>query len=305
MPHKDVIGEAFAQAFRDAVGESGMTLVEVIDALADRGVKLTQATLSYWQSGRSLPRRQSSIKAVSELEMVLGVLPGTLLAPLEKDRDELAASESAGAVVARTSVAPEVLWGAPRNLDPFLIDWNNEVQRKFIHQTITISQGGHHAATSVEGIVRVVGVEKPTMHIEISWGPGDTIPEVTNVEGGILGEAHIAEKERYALVPIYLPDNVHAGELHQISYSIDAVSSDRITKTWQRWFAWPMDMHALTVNFGEELPQIVEWVNVQTRAKGASSERIETSRELSLIDGMCQATLENVEDGVSFIRWRW
>ena len=42
-------GGPFTQAFRGALAQSGKTLVEVVDALAERGVKLTQATLSYWQ----------------------------------------------------------------------------------------------------------------------------------------------------------------------------------------------------------------------------------------------------------------
>lgn len=302
------IAGTFAEAFRDAVNASGMTLVEVVDALADRGVKLTQATLSYWQSGRSLPRRQSSLKALAEIEKVLGVPTGTLSIPVEREREApvrpadtpiVQQPNSAGSLV------PSVLWGAPRNLDPSAIDWSNEVQRKFMHQTIKISEGGHKAAIRAEAIVRVTGPEHPTMHVGEAWGPGDPIPEVSAVDGGTLGEPDVHEAERFLLVPIELPEAQQTGELRQVGYTIETTSSDRITRTSQRWFAWPLDMFALTVDFGEELPQFVEWVMVQTRTKAGTSERIETSRELSIIDGVCQATVENIEDGVSFIRWRW
>ena len=78
----------FAQAFRDALAQSGMTLVEVVEALAERDVKLTQASLSYWQSGRSVPRRQSSIAVLSDVEEVLGAQKDTLVNALQQEREE-------------------------------------------------------------------------------------------------------------------------------------------------------------------------------------------------------------------------
>ena len=283
-----------------------MTLVEVVDALADRGIKLTQATLSYWQSGRSLPRRQSSLKALAEIENVLGVPAGTLSEPVEREREAPArAAEAAQGQPIGGAYAPELLWGSPRNLSASDIDWGNEVQRKFLHQTITVSDGGHKVVTRAEAIVRVTGTDQPTYHVGESWGPGDPIPEVTDVDGGVLDAAKISEPDRYALVPIHLPEAHQSGELRQLGYTVSFESSDRVTRTGQRWFAWPLDMYALTVDFGQELPQFVEWVMVQTRKKAGTSERIETSRELNVVDGVCQATVENIEDSVSFIRWRW
>lgn len=301
------IAGSFAEAFRNAVNTSGMTLVEVVDALADRGVKLTQATLSYWQSGRSLPRRQSSLKALAEIEDVLGVPAGTLSDPVEREREAPArgAEAAQGQAAVATAHAPEPLWGAPRNLPSSAIDWSNEVQRKFMHQTVTISNGGHKVVTRAEAIVRVTGTDKPTFHVGETWGPGDPIPVVSDVDGGVLDDANISEPDRYALIPIRLPEANQSGELRQLGYTVSFESSDRVTRTSQRWFAWPLDMFALTVDFGEELPQFVEWVMVQTRKKAGTSERIETSRELNIVDGVCQATVENIEDSVSFIRWRW
>ncbi len=303
------MGTSFAEEFRNAVNASGMTLVEVVDALADRGVKLTQATLSYWQSGRSLPRRQSSIKALDEIERVLGVPPGTLSIPVERER-EASSNAGAGAGAAGQPVVgaiqvPRLLWGAPRNLAPETIDWEREVQRKFLHQTVTISDGGHRAVTRAEAIVRITNPDQPAMHVGESWGPGDPVPCITDVDGGTVGNPIVQEASRFELIPIHLPPAQQSGELRQVGYTVETSSSDRITRTGQRWFAWPLDMFALTVDFGEELPQFVEWVLVQTRTKGGTSERVETSRELQVIDGVCQATSENVEDGVSFIRWRW
>lgn len=43
-----------------------------------RGADLSVATLSYWQSGRSVPGRRSSFAALTHLEDVLGLRPGEL-----------------------------------------------------------------------------------------------------------------------------------------------------------------------------------------------------------------------------------
>ncbi len=69
---------AFASALRNAIGTSGYTLAQLRRVLAERGVSVSAATLSYWQSGRSRPERQSSVAAVGVLEEVLVVPRGSL-----------------------------------------------------------------------------------------------------------------------------------------------------------------------------------------------------------------------------------
>ena len=72
----------FAQTFAAAVAASGMSLDAIRRALADQGHQLSVATLSYWRSGRRRPERSSSLAALEDLEGVLGVEPGTLMAKL-------------------------------------------------------------------------------------------------------------------------------------------------------------------------------------------------------------------------------
>ena len=51
---------SFAQALSHAVAERGLSLEEVRRALDRVGYGVTTTTLSYWQSGRSMPRRADS-----------------------------------------------------------------------------------------------------------------------------------------------------------------------------------------------------------------------------------------------------
>ncbi|MFD9697491.1 XRE family transcriptional regulator [Lentzea sp. NPDC059081] len=68
----------FAETLRAAVAARGLSLDRIRDHLARRGVSVSLATLSYWQTGRSRPERRSSLVAVGHLEDVLALSPGAL-----------------------------------------------------------------------------------------------------------------------------------------------------------------------------------------------------------------------------------
>ncbi|MFD4637798.1 XRE family transcriptional regulator [Lentzea sp. NPDC058436] len=68
----------FASALREGVAARGLSLERIRDHLARRGVSVSLATLSYWQTGRSRPERRASVAAVSCLEEVLALSPGAL-----------------------------------------------------------------------------------------------------------------------------------------------------------------------------------------------------------------------------------
>lgn len=65
----------FSAALHLAIEARGMTLDQVQVWLAERGVRLSVATLSYWRRGRSRPEKPESLRAVHLLEELLDV-PG-------------------------------------------------------------------------------------------------------------------------------------------------------------------------------------------------------------------------------------
>lgn len=74
----------FEHALRLAIRSRGLTLERIRVRLLERGVRTSLASLSNWQRGRCRPERAGSLRAVRELEDILG-LPGdslvTLLGP--------------------------------------------------------------------------------------------------------------------------------------------------------------------------------------------------------------------------------
>lgn len=66
----------FAGRLSQALTERKLPLDRVRSRLAEQGLAVSVATLTYWSTGRSVPSRSSSLAVVSALEEVLGTSPG-------------------------------------------------------------------------------------------------------------------------------------------------------------------------------------------------------------------------------------
>lgn len=112
--------EQFHEVLRAAVITRGLSLERIAAHLRARGHTVSIATLSYWQSGRSLPSRATSLRALGALETVLGIPRGALarLAPLPPGQDTASAPKPALTDILRQrSRIDEVLASMGRSLD--------------------------------------------------------------------------------------------------------------------------------------------------------------------------------------------
>lgn len=85
-PSAEASENAFSEALRSAISESGLSLDRIQARLSGRGISVSVTALSYWQSGKRHPERQSSISAVRALEDILGIDSGALLGLLPAPR---------------------------------------------------------------------------------------------------------------------------------------------------------------------------------------------------------------------------
>lgn len=80
---EDQIARAEAMSFADALSlairERGTTLARLHARLADRGNRVSMATLSYWRSGARRPEGAQSLAAIADLEELLSLDQGALL----------------------------------------------------------------------------------------------------------------------------------------------------------------------------------------------------------------------------------
>src|SRR5690242_15148249 len=105
-PTGPVTAGRFSPALRAAIQASGLSLNRIQYRLAERGLVVSSATLSYWQSGRRRPTRQESVLVVRTLEEVLRVPEGTLTGLLEPPGTRRRPGPRPGALV-------EALWRDP------------------------------------------------------------------------------------------------------------------------------------------------------------------------------------------------
>jgi hypothetical protein len=84
-PHRST-AITFDEVFRAAVSASGLSLDRIQNRLRQRGISISTAALSYWQTGRSRPGRRQSVTTVAHLEDVLGLPAGALVSLIEPHR---------------------------------------------------------------------------------------------------------------------------------------------------------------------------------------------------------------------------
>ncbi|NUW33750.1 hypothetical protein HTZ77_20255 [Nonomuraea sp. SMC257] len=76
----------FSVALRLAIQAGGLSLDRLQHRLREQGISVSRTALSYWQSGRTQPEREESLRALRALEEVLHVPPGSLVGLLGPPR---------------------------------------------------------------------------------------------------------------------------------------------------------------------------------------------------------------------------
>jgi len=138
--------EQFDAALRAAIQARGLGLERLRDRLRGRGVSLSLATLSYWQSGRSRPERRTSMAALAVLEEVLEVPEGSLAGLVGPPRPR-------GRWLTEVSRSPDfaAFWPDPDRVAEVVsaVDtrWDDRLTRLSQHDLITV--GADRAEQSV------------------------------------------------------------------------------------------------------------------------------------------------------------
>lgn len=125
----------FADALRTGIQARGLSLERIQDHLKRRGVSVSLATLSYWQSGRSQPERRESLTAVGGLEEILRLPEGALTSLLLARRYRGRTSRPMPVPLHRIWPRPDPLKAALAQLDA---RWEDHLTRVSFHDVIKI-----------------------------------------------------------------------------------------------------------------------------------------------------------------------
>ena len=138
----------FAEVLRTAIEVRGLGLERIRERLGARGISVTVATLSYWQSGRSQPGRKQSLAALPHLEELLDLDRGSLQRAVTPPRDR----------GRRCPVVDlDAVWPEPpqtrvlRSLDT---RWDTELERISLHDVVTMGPDRSQVSLQVRQVLR-------------------------------------------------------------------------------------------------------------------------------------------------------
>lgn len=283
-------GNEFASALAEAITHRGLTLQAISARLASNGTPVSVPTLSYWQTGRSVPTRSRSIKGVEALEHVLELPPGALVQTLAGNPQMRAPI----AVMPDTDVVPGLLAELGLTLDRNFQVITHEDQLDIgpdrVARSLTIRR--------VLRALRDKADRLPVIHQnEDAQGRA---PEVVAIAGCQVGRRIQRDDLSLVACELVLPRPLRQGDHHLVEYRVDWPPTEVITPSFSR--ALPSTVTALVMEarFAEGTP---------TRAEHLFRESHEATsrvvRELPVSDHLVQLVGTDVQPGIHELVWHW
>ncbi|MFF8382529.1 helix-turn-helix domain-containing protein [Streptomyces kanasensis] len=238
----------FDAALRQALRLRGLPLQRVCDRLAERGIRISPATLSHWQRGRSLPERPQSLRAVRKLEEILAVPRGHLVGLLQPHRPRGRARTSGQDVTASRRVfAPgsEV----ERALGAAFALFNRDIAPLSIHEAVHVAEDRCIRRLSVTQVLRAIcdGPDRLTLVHQVDEG---VPPELDfTVHCGTLGSVRTEGPLRCVVADILLGRPLRRGETAVVRYDVDFPSGPAASSFYERRVRTNLREYLLHVSF--------------------------------------------------------
>lgn len=212
-------GEPFARSLRASIERSGLSLTQISQRLRARSRPVSVATLSNWQSGRSLPGHGPSLGVVAALEDLLGKSPDSLV-------DLVGAPRLQGRGVPRTRFignrsSKEVFRDA-------LLELGFESPERYAHERVfqqhAIIDSGHDVQQFISRVT-VRALESgtcrlPAVHVLEPSEP-NLAPRYIPLEGCTVGREVVWPDRRAYGVELMIDGRLDAGQVATFAYSVE------------------------------------------------------------------------------------
>lgn len=298
-------GADFATALRLAVATRGLSLENLRRQLGVRGHRLSVATLSYWQSGRSVPERAASLAALGVLEEILELPPGSLVNRLPPGGRRSGSAtpsvllptgplELATSPVSRES-DPMVLRDLAAQLD---LDWDSGLDRVFVHDRLVLRDDRSQGSLTVREIVRAdrPGVQRYPVWYQ-SQGAG-AVPVPTAVFGCRVGRSVQAVERHLLVVEMILTRPLAQGETALLEHRVETTDSREPVTWWARGVSRPVQEIHLEVRYpADDRPSGVDLIFHEP-----AGERHEQGQ---LLGSTVHLQAFQFGPGTCGLRWRW
>ena len=235
----------FAEVFSEAVARQELTLDRLQARLRAAGAPVSSATLSYWQTGRSLPTRARSRKALLELEKILQLPPGRLFGALPGN--------------AFTRWDPHTVMPADEVVTQVMESMGLDMERRFTG-VISLDEvviGPDRTARSVV-VQRLLRSEEDgwSRFPIVSWQETELAqtPSAQALTGCLLGQVVEVPSARLVVAEMLLPRKLARGEQQFVSYRINFAPTSTVHPFFERSLPNLHRTQVTTIVFEGEAP---------------------------------------------------
>jgi hypothetical protein len=225
----------FSVALRQAIQESGLTLESLRHRLGQRGIRVSVATLSYWQGGRSSPERADSIAALGVLEEILD-LPAGALTDLVKPRRRRGQTTSGPAHPAR-------LWSDPQPVVRMLgqLDRSSDHRLEWlsVHDVYEVDARRRPASLSVRQVVRASGADVDRL---VAVHRADAETESPPVLGDLryCRRGRVRHEKGFIAFELFFDRVLERGDTAVVEYELTFPGDRPIAHSYDRRFRHPV-----------------------------------------------------------------
>lgn len=292
----------FEVALRAAIDARGLPLERLRSRLAERGLHVGIATLSYWQRGLRRPERPESMRVLAGLEDLLGVPKHSLTVLLGPPRPRGAATRGGNWPHPYTEIM-----SSKGGLDRLLAELDSPAAGKLhvVGQYDTVTMGPNREAVSIATtmVVRAFydGVDRALVICHGERGTDVERSEIVAGDSCRLGRVRRDPSECVVVAEMLFDRSLRAGETHLLSYEFlgnSTVECDRQVCG----FRFPANQYVMQVRFHPAaLP-----VGCRRFAARSSSGPEEQATELTLDSHhTVHFVATDLRPGVVGIRWDW
>jgi hypothetical protein len=243
---------AFAIHLRAAIATSGLSLDRIQARLRVRGVVVSVTALSYWQSGKRQPERQSSLSAVRTLEEILDVPAGSLLGLLPPPRPRGGAG--------KRHAGGEPLTFPRETLQPLLdkvgapdaLERQHPLKLVGLHDLCEIAADGGQRAVTARAVFQAgADGQDRWLLVYTQDDPAAGAPDLHAVRNCRVGRAEVDEAHGLIVAELIFDQPIDRGETHLIEYTLTngGPPYPECRNTYYREFRRPVREYLLEVRF--------------------------------------------------------
>jgi hypothetical protein len=237
----------FADALRTGIQARGLSLERLQEHLRRRGVSVSLATLSYWQSGRSQPERRESLTAVGGLEEILRLPEGALSSLLLARRYRGRSTRPITVPLHRIWPRPDPVRAAMARLES---RWEDQLTRISIQDTVHIGASRAEQSIRVRQVLRAEQDGPDRLLIIFGADPGlQAFPELKIRRPHGLGDMISDLESGFFIAELLFGRALQRGETIITEHFLRHTVTGPQSSNWERRFRYPAREFLVEVRF--------------------------------------------------------